>query len=61
MAGWIVAKNFLDRVMLACETGKPWDMARASYAYSRAHGLTVREALAGAINIYLDYRKRKTP
>lgn len=43
--------------MDAMMTGTPWNMARASYAYSRAHGLTVYEALAGAVELYLIYRR----
>lgn len=45
--------------MLACETGKSWHMARASYAYSRAHGLTVWESLAGAARLYFEYRSKR--
>lgn len=54
-----MAKHFVDRMMDAMMTGTPWDMARASYAYSRAHGLTVYEALTGAIELYFIYRKKE--
>jgi hypothetical protein len=53
-----MAKHFVDRMMVAMMTGTPWNMARASYAYSRAHGLTVYEALVGAVELYFIYRKK---
>ena len=47
----------LDKMMRAMETGGRWDMARASYAYSRWHGLTRRDAFAGAWSLFWTWRK----
>lgn len=51
----------MDKLMLAIGTGKPLDMARASYAYSRAHGLTRSEAFAGAWELFWEYRAKAAP
>lgn len=47
--------RMVDRVMKAMETGRPLDMARASYAYSRAAGLTRLESLIGALDLFWYY------
>lgn len=44
---------------LMAEKPSPWIMARASYAHSRAHGLTIREALNGAFWIFMEYRRMR--
>lgn len=48
----------VDRMMKAMVSGRSLDMAMASYAYSRAHGLTVWESLRGAVSLFVDYATR---
>lgn len=48
----------MGKIKRAMDSGKPLDMARASYAYSRAHGLTRREAFAGAWELFWEYRAK---
>lgn len=51
--------RMVDRVMCGMASGRPLDMARASYAYSRACGLTRWQAFAGAWGLFRDYRARQ--
>lgn len=51
----------VDRMMKAMDTGRPLDMALASWSYSRACGLTRWEAFVGAAQLFLDYATRKSP
>jgi len=37
-----------------------WLMARASYAYSRYRGLTVADALRGAVSLFFDQRRSRS-
>lgn len=55
-----MSQRMVDRMMDAMVSGKPWDMAVASWSYSRAHGLSVWAAFVGAAELYVRYwRKTK--
>ena len=49
-----VAKHINRAINYRKEEGliRAWLMARASYAYSRSNGLSIHEALAGAIELF---------
>jgi len=49
----------VDRVMRGMASGRPLDLARASYAYSRACGLTRWQAFVGAWELFFDVRSRQ--
>ena len=40
--------------------GTAWRMAVASYAYSRSHGLSRRESLAGAWELFVEYARARS-
>lgn len=51
-------RSMPEKMVRAMNTSLPWHMAVASYSYSRAHGLSVREAFMGGWELYWEYRKK---
>lgn len=46
------AVNPLERIFVAMAKPTPWNMARATYAHCRMHGLSWLKAMSAAIEAY---------